>query len=563
MSAEPSAPASDSSEDERRAALLEALERIEDDERSLIVEHYFEKTSLTQLATRKGLSNEAIWKRITRARQSLKETLSTLGMATLVPDPDFVLEACVPVSLATNLVPGVMAKVTVTAAAATPAVLASAAMHLWPGGLLMTVKQSMWSMVAGSAVVLCVLVLVGGFIIRSFQNDPASQGRLQGIGSTPGGAVGTRHTKEASAHQAEPPGDKRNTSSDVNSLGARLERYRLQLDLQFPDRAVYIAKRGDSSEGKELREYLERLARWRKKELEGLRELVLSDPGPLLDFLRSTSAGGYLEGLLEGILIPGHPSLVNRMEASELPKPLIDGLLAILRTGSREQKVAILSFAGTLDHASSELIETIWSSIADPDTTVQEAALLSIHRGELMDSRPLTASQAAPLFQFMQYVETAPYNADACLRADLARHIAIKARAPGCADWFFRIAESTNHPNTLHALGVLALDLRYQKSDTAFEQRLLRGIGEAIERDNSPSEFGACLFILISGFAPAKTLPILDRALAVAPTTEWADSLRAMGTAIRSGTTDLEELGKLVPADLKQKWSLVQFYHNK
>lgn len=116
MTADLSGSSSEESGSEQRLALFEALERLDIHERTLIVEHYFEKKPLEEIAIREGLSKSTIWKRIQHARLSLKASLVVMGTSAVVPGALALLESCRPVSLASDLVPGVIAKAAATSA---------------------------------------------------------------------------------------------------------------------------------------------------------------------------------------------------------------------------------------------------------------------------------------------------------------------------------------------------------------------------------------------------------------------------------------------------------------
>jgi RNA polymerase sigma-70 factor (ECF subfamily) len=114
MTPTPSAPPVD----ESRQALFEALARLDDENRSLIVEHYFERAPLEDLGRRRGVSSVAIWKRIDRAREHLKSSLSVAGFAALVPGAAQALDAIAPVQAPEGLLgPAMLVRIAPAAAA--------------------------------------------------------------------------------------------------------------------------------------------------------------------------------------------------------------------------------------------------------------------------------------------------------------------------------------------------------------------------------------------------------------------------------------------------------------
>ena len=66
--------------DEVRDAIHDALAALEDDERALVVEHYFEKATLEDLGARRGISGVAVWKRIEHAKERMKRSLAGVAL---------------------------------------------------------------------------------------------------------------------------------------------------------------------------------------------------------------------------------------------------------------------------------------------------------------------------------------------------------------------------------------------------------------------------------------------------------------------------------------------------
>jgi RNA polymerase sigma-70 factor (ECF subfamily) len=80
-------------EEDLRDAVHDALARLDDDERALIVEHYFEKASLDDLGNRRGVSAVAVWKRIEQAKEKMKRALTGTGLVIGLTQMNSVLEA--------------------------------------------------------------------------------------------------------------------------------------------------------------------------------------------------------------------------------------------------------------------------------------------------------------------------------------------------------------------------------------------------------------------------------------------------------------------------------------
>jgi RNA polymerase sigma factor (sigma-70 family) len=77
-----------------RDAVHDAIARLNDEDRALVVEHYFEKETLEDLGARRGISGVAVWKRIELAKERLKRALAGVAGMTKI---DGVLASAEPV----------------------------------------------------------------------------------------------------------------------------------------------------------------------------------------------------------------------------------------------------------------------------------------------------------------------------------------------------------------------------------------------------------------------------------------------------------------------------------
>jgi RNA polymerase sigma factor (sigma-70 family) len=78
-------------------AVHESVFSLDEDERALVVDHYFERKSLQSLADRTGCSKVAIWKKLEKARDTLKQSLLRKGSVSLAAGLEKFLETSVPV----------------------------------------------------------------------------------------------------------------------------------------------------------------------------------------------------------------------------------------------------------------------------------------------------------------------------------------------------------------------------------------------------------------------------------------------------------------------------------
>src|SRR5204863_2069181 len=74
------------------------LERLDDDLRTLVVDHYFDQKSLGKIATERGCSTAAVWKKLERAREKLRESIAKVGYAIGAPSLESFLASLRPMS---------------------------------------------------------------------------------------------------------------------------------------------------------------------------------------------------------------------------------------------------------------------------------------------------------------------------------------------------------------------------------------------------------------------------------------------------------------------------------
>lgn len=129
--------------DEDASEVIDAIARLDDESRCLILEHYFEKISLEDLAKRERLSVTGIWKRLERAKGMLRQALIGAGFTISASSVTHALEAVAPVSAPAHLIAGtVISKAALVAA----------------GGLAVASK----SVISGAAVGLAFVFLAAG-----------------------------------------------------------------------------------------------------------------------------------------------------------------------------------------------------------------------------------------------------------------------------------------------------------------------------------------------------------------------------------------------------------------
>lgn len=123
------------------------VSRLDDELRTLVVEHYFERKPLPILAGERGCSTVAVWKKLERAREKLRDSLTRAGWASPMPGLDRCFASIRPVAAPKGLL--------------TKAMLTKAATVAVLGGIAMKMKMiaAVTVLVLGGAAALGVAIL--------------------------------------------------------------------------------------------------------------------------------------------------------------------------------------------------------------------------------------------------------------------------------------------------------------------------------------------------------------------------------------------------------------------
>ena len=87
-----------------RAELMRAIRTLDDRTRCMVLEHYFDKLTLEEIGAREGVSAVAVFKRLDRARESLRRALLGAGFTVAAAGVAQSLEAVIPVVAPAGLV---------------------------------------------------------------------------------------------------------------------------------------------------------------------------------------------------------------------------------------------------------------------------------------------------------------------------------------------------------------------------------------------------------------------------------------------------------------------------
>lgn len=516
-------------------ALHEAVARLDDELRGLVVEHYFEKRPLQELAGRRGCSHVWIWKRIEEAKSKLKAALA--GSAAIVP-LDGMLDAIRPEAPAMSLVgPGILAKAAVSATLI--------------GGIAMAVKGSFTGLSLLVALLLFLMGSFGGYVLAKKPVDPAKHVELaQRIASmerelTEARAIArttpVRAAEEPQRKSAESPSRPR----EGEGLAARLARYR-----------AWNAEWREKSEAAGPDEW-ERLRDRHEDELEeqldGLRDLILADPQTFLAFAKARENDGCLFNLMchglkgsEGYRARS-PAPVREapkpQEFESYPRVLMDGLLELLRSGSMMQRQAVLNFTPGLANLPDEWKQVYVSLISDAEPWTQYHAMHAVQASGAPVPPTLVPYIAGLMASEGQVdVQQAAIN----LLGSIGTPEADAALLGGL--------ETVRRPSALSSLTQLVwnkykVDGRWTSPE--IEDRMatavLRGCA-AMTSDDHPSAYQALLNSALQ-LSARRLITVLDGAREHAPSPRLKDAVGRMLEMAREGRTDPKELSRVLWPD--------------
>src|SRR5436190_3559247 len=148
--------------DDACEAVHEALGTLDDDARCVIVQHFFEQRSLEELGREQGCSSVAVWKRLEKAKTTLRQTLLRSGAGTYASFIDGVFQSIQPAAAPAGLVSeALLAKAALLLAPAAPGVAAAV------GGIAMSAKGMSLAAVGVVSLLLFFTGMGGGYLIKA------------------------------------------------------------------------------------------------------------------------------------------------------------------------------------------------------------------------------------------------------------------------------------------------------------------------------------------------------------------------------------------------------------
>ena len=440
-------------DEETRLALFEAIARLEEGPRGLLLDHYVEGETLESLGSRDGVSPQAVSKRLERAREELKRTLPA-GFLVL-PDLKRLFP---PAPASPDLVSGpVLAKVhsiaTLTAA----------------GGAFMAAKSSM----SGVVILVAVLLLATGTAVTVLVRRKPAVEKKPAVGiQVPVRPSETASDETRATPASEPVADPTAAPPATTSpLRARLDRFKKWWTGIQEDQALARA------DGEKWGEFQKRWDQELWDHVAGLRELILEDPEGFLAFLGDRDNEAVLRDLTRmGLLTQtDKPHVHFTTPFNELPQSLTRGLLQLLQSGSNLQKSATVSLLGGRSDLPQEYKNVYLILLEDPDPELRDQVI-----GPIVSYIPMTPA----LFSKLTALGTNSENLFTRLR--VVSSIA-GLQSPESEAFVLNRLTVATHQNELMQI-TFSLDMRYQaarRSGTAIQEDLLaRALSETMARDD-------------------------------------------------------------------------------
>jgi len=455
--------------EEQRDAIHEAMAALPDDERLMLVEHYFEKVTVEELGKREGISDVAMGKRMEKARGKLKRGLAGAGILLAATQVSHALESVTPASAPSGLI---------------GYAIASKAALVAAGGIAMGTKSAIPVAMILAIVLSLGIGMGGGYLVAA--RRPADPTRIQELE-----ARVAKLTRQLTSAQAASPGDTGKPpptspgsgsteppKAEGKKLAATLERYKNLKDRQNAKWKAWSASNpGKGIDPQEMSKDFRELAR----ELEGVRDQIFEDSATFFDFLSRPENQSYVWNLFDVTLVRRAGESLVQQPFSDLPAPLANGLLDLLKTGSEVVRHEILGFMRGVTGQPDEFKRQYLAMLSDPNTN-----LVAMAGRALAFTSPLSAEE------FGRLTTVCENSASKDVRQGIVSSI-WWMKTPESQEWLLTTLESGRMPDMDANLAAgLNVQLRSGPSE-AFEERVARAVSAALTR---PSEEGTYFQLL-------------------------------------------------------------------
>lgn len=485
----PTAPPLD---DRERLALFEAMDGLDDRERSLLLEHYFEKVPLADLGERRGVSAVEIWQRIDRAREKLKKKLLGAGFVVVTSRVSEALESSVPAAAPTSLL--------------TEAVLS----RILAGGIAVGVtKISMTPVIAIALAVFFALITGGVLVMRSSRGaSKPSHERTAGKSRPAPAAYETAANPVGPYITDEPPTA---DSATESALSRTLERYRAwhkewkEASLQPPD---------PNDPNRVLRLQYEGFQRF-----PDARKQIFAEIDTFLEFLKDPENEPLLDNLvinlLGGLEQRGSGGAFSRPQKyGDFPRELMEGFYVYLQSPNAAQQ-GILRLLGSVHDVPEKFDHAYEQLMYSSDTGVQYLALWSRWR-----QRPL---ELPTLEKYLERYESAT---DTTVRQIAISAISYSPR-PETLRWMLDQMESGRDVPSMQRIASAAATMAGKMNlDAGSMERLVRNLTTTFGTFTTEGEQSWMLWSVLS-LAPKDSARILQATLPKGVTPKLKSAMEA------------------------------------
>lgn len=505
-------PASDLSD-----ALHEAIADLDDDSRTLVLQHYFDHQSLETLAGNRNCAVVTVWKKIDRAKADLRRILRRIGFAAAAPEVDRVLQSIIPVCAPHSLVSDALLAEISRAATGCSTIA---------GGIAMTAKGLSLGATVGISVLLFGVGFGGGLLggVTASEQVPVARGESRNPrgGETTGAAP--RPAGQAATEIASMP-----ASGAGPAFEARLERLR---DMLLEGRRV--GQREDAARSQEF--YRQINEEWRR-----LRDAACADARTYFSFLRSQPDELFAELL---VLLVGHHLGYYQSSGgqTDLQAPLVGGLKDLLASGTEVQRRVVLETGvfALRGAARAEVIEQCWSCLRTEANPQMRACLLVALAQDCSngyDKSPAGAANAEDHLGLVEASWSAGERKESCL------FLLSRMRSAAADRLFLEKCAEVVRAGDVELLEFLPqpLKLRITLGKPADENSYLSLVADGATVAKVPATFLAFADLLLD-FPLGKATPAFERLLAIAPDGESRAVLGRVLERIRAGETRPEVL---------------------
>jgi hypothetical protein len=281
-----------------------------------------------------------------------------------------------------------------------------------------------------------------------------------------------------------------------------------------------------------------------QKRAAALQQALMSDPEGYLAVLRSPENDDLFKFLLSLLcrvvgLEGGHAALPR----SEIPKPILDALPELLRSGTAKQKLGVLQLVQR-DHWSlqgrlldeKDLVERCDALYSDPDPMVRASAVQVVQ-----SYAPAREDRRVEVLQELWGSSTDPMLRANCLQAvsmmgaPAARQFFVQALTQLAADGTW------TKDATLMWTAIQAIQSQSSSFKPEEQERIVAVCSSALRSITDPQQYQG--WMALSLYWPLdRATPLLEQAASLAPTPELKASAQRALAQIRAGETRADRL---------------------